>query len=95
MTIMDGQMLTSKHDFVRLQLVNERLSEQTLMIEPWTTEYSLVPNHVYDIIAEGDTSLPVRVELTQEGITVCSLDSEGATVTVLEDGKQARPRDRH
>ena len=73
---------------IRLQLVNTRSSDRTLMLEPWTTEYVLKPQTIYEIIAEGDTSLPIRIELTAEGITVGALDSEGAGMSILENGKR-------
>jgi hypothetical protein len=65
------------------------------MIEPWTTEYTLMPLRSYEIVAEGDVSLPVRIELTREGVTVCSLDSEGAVIFVLDGDREAIPKKGH
>lgn len=78
---------------VRLELVNAQREEQTLLVEPWTTEYALAPGQIYQIISEGDTSLPIRIELTSEGITVCALDAEGATVSVRQNDSELRPKD--
>lgn len=77
---------------VTVGLRNTLKVECTLMVEPWTTEYVLQPGKRYEIRAEGDLSLPLEIELTEEGVTFCSFDSEGALVTVLSEGAEVTPK---
>ncbi len=77
---------------VTVVLKNALRSDRTLMVEPWTTEYTLQSGQRYEVRAEGDLSLPLEIELTDEGVTLCSFDSEGALVTVFFDGVEVAPR---
>ena len=77
---------------VTVGLRNTLQRECILVVEPWTTEYTLQPGGRYEIRAEGDFSLPLDIELTEEGVTLCSFDAEGALVTVLSGGVEVPPR---
>lgn len=79
------------HGVVRIALRNGERRPRRLIIEPWASEFTLRPGQAYVIHAEGDLSLPFRVELTDDGVTLSSFDSGGALVTVFEDGREVLP----
>ena len=45
-----------------------------------------------DLVAEGDNKHTLEVELSDDHIVVTSLGGPGATIVVIEDGKQVRAR---
>jgi hypothetical protein len=84
--------MQAQRGVVTVGLRNTLKVESTLMVEPWTTEYILRPGQRFEIRAEGDLSLPLEIELTEEGVTFCSFDSQGAVVTVLSEGAEVAPK---
>lgn len=78
---------------IKLKLKNSLATPRTVVLEPWTTEYVLAPGRTFEIVAEGDLSYPVEIELFEEQVIVYSLDSEGAMLRVFENGKALEPSD--
>jgi hypothetical protein len=77
---------------ITLHIVNTESAERTLMIEPWTTEYSLTPKDEYQLALKGENGRPIRIELTPDGLTVCAIDSKGATAEVTRGGEPVKPK---
>ena len=48
-------------DRVKLRVTNHLDVTRTVVLEPWTGEYTLLPGKSFDIIAEGDLNLPLEV----------------------------------
>jgi hypothetical protein len=78
---------------INLKLTNSLGTPRTVVLEPWTTEYVLAPGRTFEIVAEGDLSYSLGIELFEEQVIVHSLDSEGAMLTVFENGKELEPSD--
>ena len=79
---------------VTLKVTNKLGEARVLIIEPWASEYVLPPGRSFDVIAEGDLSYPLEVELTPDRITVYAFDSAGAMLTVHNDGREVQERGR-
>ena len=75
---------------VTLRLTNRLEAPQTLVLEPWTTEYKLQPGESIDILAEGNVELPLEVEVEGDQLTLHSFDSAGALLTVVRESGFAR-----
>ena len=75
---------------VTLRFTNRLEASQTLVLEPWTTEYTLKAGESIDIRAEGDVTLPLEVEVESGRWTLYSLDSKGALLTVIREPGPAR-----
>lgn len=77
---------------VTLRLRNSLDAPRTVFLEPWTDEYALNPGQTCDIVAEGDLSLPLEVEVDAERIVVHCFDSKGAFMRVLSiNGERVQP----
>jgi hypothetical protein len=76
------------HGKVTLRLTNQLDSSRVVVLEPWTGEYTLRPGKSFEIIAEGDLSLPLEVELVDDRFMVCAFDSAGALLRIYQDGKE-------
>jgi hypothetical protein len=70
---------------VTLRLTNRLNEPRTLILEPWTTEYTLQAGDSIEILAEGDLSLPLEVEVDSTQWTLYSFDSKGALLTVTRE----------
>jgi len=75
---------------VALKLTNSGDAKRTVILEPWAGEYVLGPGRSYEIIAEGDLGRPLEIEFDNETVTVYSFDSEGALLTIFENGKELK-----
>ena len=74
---------------VTLRLRNSLQERRTLILEPWTTEYVLEPGQTVVLVAEGDLSLPLEIELFEDQMIVYAFDSVGALLSVLTpDGEK-------
>ena len=73
-------------DRVKLRVTNHLDVTRTVVLEPWTGEYTLLPGKSFDIIAEGDLNLPLEVEVVEDRIVVYALDSEGALLRIFFEG---------
>jgi hypothetical protein len=78
---------------VKVKVKNSLSVPRTVVLEPWTTEYLLPPGRTYEILAEGDLSYPLEIELFEEQIIVYAFDSEGAMLSVFQDGREVQPSD--
>lgn len=68
-------------------IVRNSLSEaRTVVLEPWSGQYTLPANHAYEIVAYGDLSLPIELELFDDQLIVHSLDSAGAMLRIFANG---------
>lgn len=65
---------------VTLELRNSSWAPRTVVLEPWTGEYTLPPCETVEIVAEGDLACPLEIETVGERIIVYAFDSEGATL---------------
>jgi hypothetical protein len=63
-----------------------------LIIEPWASEYVLPAGKSFDVIAEGDLSCPLELEVGQDHITIYVFDSAGAIVSVQDNGEAVKER---
>jgi hypothetical protein len=75
---------------VTLKLTNRLSRTCKVVLEPWTGEYSLKPGATFDIVAEGDLGLPLELEISAERLTIYSFDSEGALLTIIQNGEELR-----
>jgi len=75
---------------VTLRLTNSLDVARTVVLEPWTGEYTLRPGETFDIIAQGDVALPLQVELTEDRVIVYCFDSAGAEMSIFRDGVEIR-----
>jgi hypothetical protein len=73
---------------VTLKVTNKLDEPRVLIIEPWASEYLLPPGKSFDVIADGDLSYPLEVELAGDHITVYAFDSAGAMITVQHEGRE-------
>lgn len=73
---------------VTLRLTNHLSVSRTVVLEPWTGEYTLEPGKSFDIVAEGDLTHPLVVEISEDRFVVCAFDSVGAMLTIFADGKE-------
>lgn len=71
-----------------LRLTNRLDVPRTIVLEPWTGEYTLYPGKSFDVVAEGDLAQPLEVEITDDRVVVYCFDSAGASMTVYQDGKE-------
>ena len=69
---------------VTLKVHNELRTARTLIVEPWTTEYSLPSGKSLDVILTGDPKFPLEIHVSEEDITVHGFDSAGATMSVRD-----------
>ncbi|CAN5821445.1 hypothetical protein BH11GEM2_BH11GEM2_05730 [soil metagenome] len=79
-----------KNGKVTLRLSNNLDVARTVVIEPWTGEYTLRPGKAFDIVAEGDLGYPLQLELSEDRIIVYCFDSEGAQMSIFQDGSEIK-----
>ena len=79
-----------KNAKVTLQLTNNLGVARTVVLEPWTGEYTLRPGETFDIVAEGDLAYPLQVELSEDRVVVYCFDSAGAQMAIFSDGKELK-----
>jgi hypothetical protein len=70
----------------RFRLANRLSSDRTLILEPWATEYPFPPGKTYEIVGTGDLNAPFEIEWYDDRVVVYSIDTEGAMMTVFDDG---------
>lgn len=80
--------MTTINGRVTLKITNKLEEPRLLIIEPWASEYLVPPGKSYDVIADGDLSYPLEVELAPDHITVYAFDSAGAMITVQHNGRE-------
>lgn len=71
---------------IRLKLTNSLPVARQVILEPWTGRCPLEPGQSFVIVAEGDMTEELEIELFDETVTVYALNSEGAMLTILQDG---------
>ncbi len=76
------------HSKVTLKLTNSLDRPRTVVLEPWTGEYTLRPGTCVEIVAEGSLDYPLEVELVDDRVVIYAFDSEGAMLTIFQDGKE-------
>jgi hypothetical protein len=79
-----------KNAKVKLQLTNKLGAARTVVLEPWTGEYTLRPGETFDIVAEGDLAYPLQVELSEGRVTFYCFDSAGAQMSIFSNGKELK-----
>lgn len=73
---------------VTLKLTNSLDRPRIVVLEPWTGEYTLRPGTSFEIVAEGNLEYPLEMEIVDDRILVYAFDSEGAMLTIFQDGKE-------
>jgi hypothetical protein len=73
---------------VTLRVTNSLEDARTVVLEPWTGEYTLQPGKSFDIVAEGQLSFPLQVELSENQVIVHCFDSAGAKMSIFQDGTE-------
>lgn len=77
-----------KNAKVTLRLTNSLDAARTVVLEPWTGEYTLQPGRSFDIVAEGNIDYPLNVELSDDRVIVYCFDSAGAQMSIFQDGTE-------
>ena len=75
---------------VTLKVTNSLDSSRILMIEPWTVEYSLPPGKTLEVLAEGDLSFPLGIEIAEDRIIVHGFDTTDSMLTVFDSGRELK-----
>ena len=75
---------------VTLRVTNNLDTARTVVLEPWAGEYTLRPGGAFDVVAEGDINHPLQIELIEDRVIVYCFDSEGAEMSVFENGVELR-----
>jgi hypothetical protein len=75
---------------ITVKVANNLASPRTLVIEPWLTEYALPQGKSLDVVPTGDPKCALEVNVDDERITVFCFDSAGATMSVRDQGVDAR-----
>lgn len=73
---------------VTLRVTNRLDRPRNVVLEPWTGEYTLQPGSSFDIVAEGDLSRPLEVEVVDDRIVLYAFDSAGAMLRIFQDGSE-------
>ena len=81
-------MTSNANGRITLRLTNGLDAPRTVVLEPWTGEYTLQPGKAFDIVAEGSLAYPLGVELTEDRVIVTCFDSAGAQMSIFSDGKE-------
>lgn len=76
---------------VTVRVTNKRKVGQTLVVEPWATEYALAPGQALDVAVRGDPQYPLEIDFEDERILLYAFDSAGASVAVFDHGVEAKP----
>jgi hypothetical protein len=71
---------------IKLMLTNNSGTSVPVVLEPWAGVYTLDPGKSFDILAEGELELPFHLEISETQMTLNSFDSEGALLTIFQDG---------
>jgi len=77
-----------KHVKITLRLTNSLESDRTVVLEPWSGEYTLRPGKAFDIVAEGDPTSRLEIELSNERVIVYSFASVDAQLSIFQDGNE-------
>ena len=77
-----------KNAKVTLRLTNSLDTARIVVLEPWAGEYTLQPGRCFDIVAEGNISYPLQVELSDDRVIVYCFDSAGAQMSIFQDGAE-------
>lgn len=75
---------------VTLHLTNSLDTPRTVVLEPWTGEYTLRPDRSFDIVAEGNSEHPLQIELSDDRVIVSCFDSAGAQMSIFQDGVELK-----
>jgi hypothetical protein len=75
---------------VTLKVTDSLPSARLLMIEPWTGEYDLPPGKTLDVLAEGDLTYPLEIEVTEDRFILYGFDSVDSMLTVFDNGKELK-----
>ena len=75
---------------ITVKVANNLASPQALVIEPWLTEYALPQGKTLDVVLTGDPKYALEVSVDDERITVFCFDSAGATMSVRDQGIEAK-----
>ncbi len=73
-----------------LKVTNSLDTARVLMLEPWTGEYSLPPGKTLEVLAEGDLSYPLEVEIAEDRIIVHGFDTTDSMLTVFDNGRELK-----
>jgi hypothetical protein len=71
---------------ITVRIRNSLRMPRIVVLEPWSSQHTLASEQAFDIVADGDLSLPIEVELFEDTIIVHGLDSAGSTLRVFSDG---------
>ena len=79
--------MTRIDERLTLKVTNKFDEPRVLVVEPWASEYLLPPGKSFDVIADGDLSYPLEIELSADHITVYAFDCAGAMITIQHGGR--------
>lgn len=81
-------MSSNANGSITLRLTNRLDAPRTVVLEPWTGEYTLQPGKTFEIVATGDPKYPLEIEVVEDRLVVYAFDSAGAMLTIFADGKE-------
>ena len=87
-------MSSSTRQEFTLLLTNRLDVPRTVVLEPWTGEYSLPAGGRLEIAVQGTPSTPLEVELQGDRIIIHAFDTTDAMLTAYRDGRELRSEHR-
>ena len=81
-------MATGRKGTMVLKFTNSLTQARTLILEPWTGEYSIAPGNSVELVAEGPPPQNFEIELLEDTVVVYALGGEGTDVRVFRDGEE-------
>ena len=78
----------SKPKSSTLRFSNPRGPARTVILEPWAGEYQLPAGGQLDVVAEGEPTGPLEIEVSEDLIIVYARGGTDAMLTAYRDGRE-------
>jgi hypothetical protein len=75
---------------VMIKVTNKLSSPRTLVIEPWLNAYALPVGKALDVTFTGKPHYSLKLEVEDDRFVLFGFDSAGATMSVKDNGVQAK-----
>lgn len=73
-----------------LRLTSRVAALRTVVLEPWTGEYRLLPGVPLDIHVQGTPRTPLEIELEGDRVVITGFDTTDSLLTAFRDGRELR-----
>jgi hypothetical protein len=73
-----------------LRLTNTLAEPRTVVLEPWSGEYTIAAGTQLDVVVEGTPRTPLEVELDGDRVIVYGFDTTDSLLTAYRDGHELR-----